>query len=126
VHLELVRERFELPSGSGSISAKMSTPSSVDHLPDLLERDRGDVVDQLAELFDVDVREQVGARGQKLPELDAGRAELLERVAELDGALPGRRPLADDADLTEDAQEARTPGDARDLQRASSVVCGRP
>ena len=38
------------------------------------------VVDELAELLDVDVGQQVGARREELPELDERRAELLERT----------------------------------------------
>ena len=65
----------------------------------LLERNRRQLVDEPAELLDVDIGQQVGPRGEELPELDVGGAELLERVAELACSLAGRRPVADDADL---------------------------
>ena len=89
-----------------------------DHGLDQRVGHRLDLVDELAELLDVDVRKQVGARGEQLPELDVRGAELLERAAKLDRALAGGRLVADDADLGEHAQEARPPRDARHLERA--------
>ena len=59
---------------------------------DVRERHRRHVVDELPELLDVDVRQEVGPRREQLPELDVGRAELLERAA---GS--GRRPRASPA-----------------------------
>ena len=89
-----------------------------DHGLDQRVGHRLDLVDELAELLDVDVGKQVGARGEQLPELDVRGAELLERAAKLDRTLAGGRLVADDADLGEHAQEARPPRDARHLERA--------
>src|SRR6185295_1828159 len=73
---------------------------------------------ELLELVDVHVRKQIGARGEKLPELDVRRAELLERLAELAGALARRGAATPDAELAQHAQQPRLPGDAPDVQRA--------
>ena len=89
---------------------------------DLRERERRHLVDELAELLDVNVRKQVGPRREQLPELQVGGAELLERTAELDGALPSRRPVADEAHLAEDAKQAAAPCSARDLERAPRAL----
>ena len=68
-------------------------------LLDLRERERRHLVHELPQLLDVDIREQVRPRGEQLAELQVGRAELLERLPELDGAFPRGRPLADHAEL---------------------------
>ena len=65
----------------------------------VFERNRRDLVDELPELLDVDVREQVRPRRQQLAELHVGRPELLERASELPCALRGRRPPSGDSDL---------------------------
>ena len=53
----------------------------VDDPARLRERERRHVVDELAELLDVDVGEKVRPRGEQLAELHVGGAELLERPA---------------------------------------------
>src|SRR3954466_2153223 len=79
---------------------------------DLRERERRHLVDELRELLDVDVWEQVGARRKQLAELEERRAELLQRAAELDRALAGRRPRPGDAELAQDAHELAPARDA--------------
>ena len=61
----------------------------IDHCFDLRERNRRHLVDEPAELLDVDIREQVGTAREQLSELDVRRPELLERASEL-----ARRPRA--------------------------------
>ena len=94
------RERLRVDHGE-----VLEADVALDHRPDALERHGRDVVDELAELVDVDVGEQVGPRREQLAQLDVRRAELLERLPELDRSLARRRPVADDADLSEDAQQ---------------------
>jgi hypothetical protein len=90
---------------------------------DVCERHRGHLVDELAELLDVDVRQEVRPGGEQLPELDVGRPELLERQAELACALGSRRPLAaDDADLAKHAEETPAPCDASHLERSAHAA----
>ena len=65
---------------------------------DVLVRDRADVVLELLQL-DHDVgRDDVGARREELAELDEGRAELVEHLAQVPAALRGagrlRRPAS--------------------------------
>lgn len=94
---------------------------------DLGERHRRHLIDEAAELLDVDVREQVGPRGEELPELDVRRAELLQRKPKLARALTRGRPVADDTDLAEHAQEPAATRDTSDVQRpASSVRSAHP
>jgi hypothetical protein len=57
------------------------------------EREGRHLVHELAELLDVDIREEVRSRREQLPELQVGGAELLERVAELNRAVPRGRPV---------------------------------
>ena len=52
-----------------------------EHGLDLREGDGRDGVDEVAELLDVDVRQEIRPRREKLPELDERRAELLEAAA---------------------------------------------
>ena len=80
-----------------------------DHGFDLLERNRRHLVDELPQLVDVDVWQQVAARRQQLPQLHVRRPEILERLAEPDGAFARRGPVADDADFAQDTQEVRAP-----------------
>ena len=87
-----------------------------DRLPERRERKRRDVVDELAELVDVDVREQVRPRREQLAELDERRPELLERFAEANGALTCLRLVADDAHLAQHAEQVRTPRDRGQLE----------
>ena len=86
-----------------------------DHLADLLERDRRDLVDELAELLDVNVRQEIRPRRQELPELDVGRPELFERPAELARAVARRGPVAPHAELAQHAQQAATARDTSDV-----------
>ena len=68
-------------SGSGSMLAKTSSPRSarIDAV-DLRERHRRHLVDEMAELLDVHVRQQIRPRREQLAELDVRRAELLQRM----------------------------------------------
>jgi len=93
-----------------------------DHRLELVVRGRRDLVDELAELLDVDVRQEVWPRGEQLAELQVGGAELLERAPELDGALTSGRAVADDAHLAQDAKQAVSPCGARDLERAPRAL----
>jgi hypothetical protein len=77
---------------------------TLDHGLDLREPQRRHVVDELRELGDVRVGQQVGPRGEQLPELHEGRPLLLERLAEAHRVLDRRGPAADDADLAQHAQ----------------------
>jgi hypothetical protein len=86
------------------------------------ERQRLDVVDELAQLVDIDVRQQVGPRRKQLPELDERRPELLERFPEADRALAGRRPVAHDPHLAQHAQKVRAAGDHRHLECALDLA----
>jgi hypothetical protein len=94
----------------------------LDHRPQRRERHRRHFVHELAELLDVHVRQQVRARREKLPELDVGRSELLEREPELARALRSGRTVADDADLREHAPDAAPARDARDLESALDTL----
>src|SRR5207302_7814118 len=96
------------------------------HLLDLAEVDRGHLVDEVAQLLDIDVREQVGSRGEQLPELDVSRPELFERFAKRACTFPGRLAVAADADLGEDASNTCVAGDAGDVERASRALNACP
>src|SRR5882672_9780073 len=99
----------------------------LDHLPQRRERKRLNVVDELAELVDVDVWKQVRARREELAQLDEGRTKLLERLAERDRALAGCGLPADDTYLAQDAQEVGAPRDLRHLERALDLaLVGHP
>src|SRR5437867_4338706 len=86
-----------------------------DHLLDLLERNRRHLVDELPELLDVDVGQQVWARGEELAELDVSGAELLQRLPELLRTVARRGPVAPDPQLAQHAQEPAATGDAADV-----------
>jgi hypothetical protein len=85
---------------------------------ELRERHRRHLVDEPAQLLDVDVGQEVGPRGEELPQLDVGRAEALEGEPEVARALARRRALADDADLPQHTEQAAAPRDERHLERA--------
>jgi len=97
----------------------------VDHLLGRRERKGRHVVDEMRELVDVDIGQEIRARREELPELDEGRAQLLEALPEGARALPGRRPIAYNADLTQHAEQPAAPRDARDLQSATRAACPR-
>jgi hypothetical protein len=59
----------------------------LDHALDVLVREGADVVLQAAELGDDVRREDVGAHREELPELDEGRAQLVEELAEVPAAF---------------------------------------
>jgi hypothetical protein len=85
---------------------------ALDDRAELGERHGREVVDEPAELLEVDVGEQVGTRGEDLAELDERRAELLERLTELARALRrrlARRSVSDLAQDFEDVGSARGP-----------------
>jgi hypothetical protein len=79
----------------------------LDHGAHDVERHRRNVVDEPAQLLDVRVGQQVRPRGEDLTELDERRAELLERLAELAGALRRRVARIARADLAQDARRGR-------------------
>ena len=64
------------------------------HGLDLREGNRGDRVDEVAELLDVDVGQEIRPRREELAELDERRAELLEAVAKrrAPSRVASRRP----------------------------------
>ena len=96
-----------------------------DHRLDLLERNRRHLVDEPLELLDVDVRKQVGARREQLPELDVRRPELFERLAKRTRALGRRGTRADDADLPQRSKEAPAPRHAGDVDGSPEPCCTR-
>ena len=89
-----------------------------DHRLEVGEGHRRDLVDQLRELLGVDVGKEVGPRREELPELHVRRPELLERASKLARSLARGGPLADDADLAEDAEEPAAARYPTDVQRA--------
>ena len=96
-----------------------------DHLVDLLERDRRDLVDQLGQLLDVRIRQQVRARREQLPQLDVGGAKLLERLPELPRAFAGRRVAAPHAELAQHAQQAASPRHPPDVDGTLEALGAR-
>ena len=86
-----------------------------DHALDLREGHREDLVDELAELLDVDIRQQIGPGREQLSELDVGRPELFQRMSELLRALSRRRAAPPDPELAQDAQQAATARDPTDV-----------
>jgi hypothetical protein len=60
----------------------------------------------MPELVDVDVRQEIRPRREELPELDEGRAELLEAEAKRPRALARRFPPAGHADLGKDSPQS--------------------
>src|SRR5205085_515801 len=89
---------------------------------DLFEGDGGHVVDEPAELVDVDVRQEVWARRKELPELDERRAELFETLTERLRSLARRLATAGHADLGEDPAKPALVCDPPDGQRAASTL----
>ncbi len=63
----------------------------LDHAAGLLAGKRGHLVLEAHQLGHDLVGQQVGTRAEKLPELDEGRAELLEELADVPPELRGRR-----------------------------------
>ncbi len=108
----------------------------LDDRPDLCERERMDVVLQRLQLEDDVGRHHVRPRREKLPELDEGRPELVEHLAEpltARRALPHGRHLAlaarDDvaeAMGLEEVAEAVPRRDLCDLGKAAELADGRP
>ena len=94
----------------------------VDHRLDRGERLRRHLVDEPAQLLDVDVGEEVGPGGEQLAELDVRRAELFQRLAKTARAFARRIPAAGDAELREHAPAAAAPRDAHDVERATSSL----
>ena len=89
---------------------------------ELRERHRRHLVDELAELVDVDVGQEVGAGREELPELHVCRAELLKRASELARPFARGRPLPDDPDLAQNAEQAAPPSYPPDLERAPRAL----
>jgi hypothetical protein len=89
---------------------------------DVRERKRRHLVHEPAELLDVDVGKEVRPRREQLAELQVRRSQLLEREPELDGSFTRSRPLADDPELAEHAQEAPAARHARDLECAARAL----
>jgi len=86
------------------------------HRPlDLRERKGGHLVHELRELVDVDVGQQVRTRREQLAELEEGRAQLLESLAELDRAFARSGAAAGDAELAQHAHELAPARDADDF-----------
>ena len=76
-----------------------------DHLLDLGKGHRRNLVDQLAELLDVDVWKEIRPGGEQLSQLDVGGAELFQRLPELLRALGRGRAVPPDSELAQNAQE---------------------
>lgn len=94
----------------------------VDHLLELVERHRRHLVHELAELGDVDVRQEVRPRGEKLAELHERGAEILEREPKVARSFRSGRPLPDDAQLADDSQDPAAAGPAGDLGGAAQAT----
>src|SRR5215210_2355983 len=118
--LATVREqrRMDLRDGRGrqrllvDVREHAGADVALDDRAKLRERHGSDVVDEPAELLEVDVGKQVGAGGEDLAELDERRAELLERLPELArplGRRLGRRSVSDLAQDADDVGTARGP-----------------
>jgi hypothetical protein len=81
------RDRDRVEVGEELLDAQLELLA--DDALDVLVRDRADVVLELLEL-DHDVGwDDVGARRQELAELDEGRAELVEHLAQVTAPLGG-------------------------------------
>src|SRR5207253_11475895 len=102
------RKRLSVDAGEG-IGAKLL----VDRLPNLLKCNGGSGIYQLRELVDVNIRKEIRPRGQQLAELDVRRPELFQSLAKFLRRFARRRPVADDADLAEDANQLAPPRDSR-------------
>ena len=86
----------------------------LDHPPHVGERDRRHVVLQAAELGDDVGRHHVGPGGEELAELDEGRAELVEHLAQAPAAV-GELRVVVAAPPVDQVAEAVARGDAPDL-----------
>jgi hypothetical protein len=104
---------------------KLRSEFLADHCFDLREGNRRDFVHEAAELLDVDVREQVRARGEQLAELDVRRAELFERAPELAGAFACRGSGTDDGDLAQHSEQPASARDAGDVNGSPKPCCPR-
>ena len=105
----------------------------LDHALDLFERERADVVLEPAELRDDVRRQDVRPHGEELAELDEGRAELVEELAQMLAAL-GRRALEELRAVApagdqvgqpvalEEVAEAVPDGDLGDLRQSAEVA----
>ena len=87
------------------------------HLDDLRLGERRHLVAQRGELVDVLRRHEVGTGGEHLPELAEGRAELLERLAELARGLAGLGAVVVALAPGEQLGDPVLRDDARDLGR---------
>src|SRR6185369_7408001 len=100
---------------------------------DIFERNRPDVVLQLLELDDDVGRDDVGTGREQLPELDEGRAELVEHLPQAPAAVRGHlRAVAADprkevgqAMALEEVAEAVLDRDLGDLGESADVARGR-
>src|SRR5207253_1896705 len=103
-----------------------------DHLLDVRDRKRADVVLQPSQLGDDVGRQDVGPRREQLAELDEGRAELVEHLAEMLTALrrlagvldavPAPREEIGQPVSLEPVAEAVPDGDLSDLRQAAEVA----
>ena len=108
----------------------------LDHVADLRERERADIVLEAAELEDDVRRHDVGTGRQQLAELDERGAELVEHLAQVTAPLrPGRRlhrgidlvtrrPRQNVRELVplEEVAEAMPDRDLRDLRQAADLA----
>ena len=107
----------------------------LEHALDLLERDRANVVLQRSQLGDDVRRHDVGARREQLAELDEGRAELVEHLAQVlaplgAGAVDRGHPLVPRDEVgqlvrLEEVAEPVLDRDLRDLGEPPQVAGGR-
>ena len=121
-------------NSTNSLSIDRPSSSSIDLL-DLRERERADVVLEAAQLGDDVGREHVGPRREQLAELDEGRAELVEHLAQVLAALrrlavdllprPAAREEIGQPVGVEPVAEAVPDGDLGDLRQAAEVARGR-
>jgi hypothetical protein len=88
---------------------------------DVRERERPDIVLELAELGDDVGRDDVRARRQQLPELDEGRAELVEHLPQVLTALRDGAVLRDEHLLTQRQQVGQAVG----LEEVAEAVANR-
>ncbi len=91
---------------------------------DVRKRHGRHLVDEPAQLLDVDVRQEVGTRRKELAQLDERRAELLQGQAEVARALTRRLSMPAHADLRQDAAEAGALCDPGHRHRATSSAQG--
>src|SRR6185369_4117166 len=100
---------------------------------DIIERNRPDVVLQLLELDDDVRRDDVGTGREQLPELDEGRAELVQHLPQAPAAIRGHlgtvaadpgKEVGQSVAL-EEVAEAVLDRDLRDLGESADVARGR-